>query len=77
MFVDKNCNINTAARRITWGKFVNSGQTCIAPDYVMCEEEVKEELVQSIKETIKEFYGEVGANLLFFYSEIIEFKRLS
>ncbi|XP_072015658.1 aldehyde dehydrogenase family 3 member A2-like isoform X1 [Amphiura filiformis] len=58
VFVDKNCDISTAARRITWGKFVNSGQTCIAPDYILCEEEVKDQLVQAIKDTLKEFYGE-------------------
>ena len=60
VFVDKNCDINVAARRITWGRFSNSGQTCIAPDYILCEEEVKGQLVKCLKETIKEFYGEVG-----------------
>uniref|UniRef100_A0A673BIM0 Aldehyde dehydrogenase n=1 Tax=Sphaeramia orbicularis TaxID=375764 RepID=A0A673BIM0_9TELE len=36
-YIDKNCDIRIACRRITWGKFVNCGQTCIAPDYILCE----------------------------------------
>lgn len=41
MYVDDTSDIDVAARRIMWGKFVNNGQTCIAPDYVMCSDKVK------------------------------------
>ena len=55
--VTKTANISLTAKRIVFGKFLNSGQTCVAPDYVLVEEEVKEELVGKIKQCIKKFYG--------------------
>ncbi|XP_030078065.1 aldehyde dehydrogenase family 3 member A2 [Microcaecilia unicolor] len=57
-YIDKNCDIDTACRRITWGKFLNCGQTCIAPDYILCERSIQDQVVRTIKETVKEFYGE-------------------
>jgi aldehyde dehydrogenase (NAD+) len=55
--VSRNANIDVAARRIAWGKFVNAGQTCIAPDYVLVERPVHDQLVQAIGRSITEFYG--------------------
>lgn len=55
-FIDKNCDITVACRRITWGKFVNCGQTCIAPDYVLCEPSIQSRVVEEINKCIKEFY---------------------
>ncbi|XP_041670225.1 aldehyde dehydrogenase family 3 member A2-like isoform X2 [Cheilinus undulatus] len=57
-YIDKNCDINVACRRITWGKFVNCGQTCIAPDYILCEPSMESRVVEEIKKCIKEFYTE-------------------
>ncbi|XP_045146758.1 aldehyde dehydrogenase family 3 member A2 isoform X1 [Echinops telfairi] len=57
-YVDKDCDLDIACRRITWGKYMNCGQTCIAPDYVLCEPSLQNQIVQKIKETVKEFYGE-------------------
>ncbi|KAM5182107.1 aldehyde dehydrogenase family 3 member A2 isoform 2-T4 [Mantella aurantiaca] len=57
-YIDKDCNIEIAARRITWGKFVNCGQTCIAPDYVLCEKSIQGKLLEGIKAALKEYYGE-------------------
>ncbi|XP_053561238.1 aldehyde dehydrogenase family 3 member A2 [Bombina bombina] len=57
-YIDKNCDINVASRRITWGKFLNCGQTCIAPDYILCDKSIQPKLVEQIKETLKEFFGE-------------------
>ncbi|XP_042529564.1 aldehyde dehydrogenase family 3 member A2 isoform X1 [Dipodomys spectabilis] len=57
-YIDKDCNLDIACRRITWGKFMNCGQTCIAPDYILCESALQHQIVQKIKETLKEFYGE-------------------
>ncbi len=56
--VSRNANVDVAARRIAWGKFINAGQTCIAPDYVLVERPVHDELVAAIGTHIKEFYGE-------------------
>lgn len=41
VYVDENSDLNLVARRVTWGKLVNAGQTCIAPDYVMCKKELQ------------------------------------
>ncbi|XP_077152359.1 aldehyde dehydrogenase family 3 member A2 isoform X2 [Ranitomeya variabilis] len=57
-YIDKDCDIDIASRRITWGKFVNCGQTCIAPDYILCDKSIQSKLIEKIKETIKEFYGD-------------------
>ncbi|XP_058531922.1 aldehyde dehydrogenase family 3 member A2 isoform X1 [Ochotona princeps] len=57
-YVDRDCDLDTVCRRITWGKYMNSGQTCIAPDYILCEAQLQDQIVQKIKETVKEFYGE-------------------
>ncbi len=55
--VTANADLEIAAKRITWGKFLNAGQTCVAPDYVLVEGSVKDELVDRIVTTIGEFYG--------------------
>ena len=41
VFIDRNTDLNVVARRLSWGKFLNAGQTCVAPDYVMCPKEVQ------------------------------------
>ncbi|HFU6606200.1 aldehyde dehydrogenase [Bacillus cereus group sp. TH43LC] len=58
VIVDKTANIDLAAKRIVWGKLLNTGQTCIAPDYMMVHSDVKEELISKMKETIVNYYGE-------------------
>lgn len=55
-YIDKNCNITVACRRITWGKFVNCGQTCIAPDYILCEPSIQDRVLEELKKSIKDFY---------------------
>ena len=58
VIVSPDCNLELTARRIVWGKFTNAGQTCVAPDYVYVPEEIKEALLNRMKEEIKRFYGE-------------------
>ncbi len=55
--VDADANINIAARRIAWGKMINAGQTCIAPDYLFAHRSIKNELLDKIALNIKEMYG--------------------
>ncbi|MFZ4812218.1 MAG: aldehyde dehydrogenase family protein [Ilumatobacteraceae bacterium] len=55
--VSRHADVALAARRIAWGKFLNAGQTCIAPDYVLVERSVHDELVEGIRANITEFYG--------------------
>eukprot|EP01006_Ploeotia_vitrea_P023668 TRINITY_DN5622_c0_g1_i1.p1 TRINITY_DN5622_c0_g1~~TRINITY_DN5622_c0_g1_i1.p1 ORF type:complete len:499 (+),score=89.47 TRINITY_DN5622_c0_g1_i1:44-1540(+) len=54
--VDKTANLNVAAHRIMWGKTMNAGQTCIAPDYIICEEAIQPALIEEMKKVLKEFY---------------------
>ena len=56
--VTANANLEVASRRIAWGKFINAGQTCIAPDYVLVEREVHDRLVSQLGVRIREFYGD-------------------
>ena len=56
--VDASANIKLAAKRIVFGKYLNCGQTCVAPDYILCEKSVKEEFVVEVITQIKNQYGE-------------------
>lgn len=57
-FVDASVRLDYAAKRIAWGKFINAGQTCIAPDYILVDAAVKDEFVVQLKKAIGELYGE-------------------
>lgn len=56
--VEKTANIPLAAKRIVFGKFLNCGQTCVAPDYILCDKSVKEKLIEEIKNQICIQFGE-------------------
>ena len=56
--VEKSANIKLAAKRIVFGKYLNCGQTCVAPDYILCEKSVKDEFVKEVVRQIKKQYGE-------------------
>jgi aldehyde dehydrogenase (NAD+) len=56
--IDETVNLDITAKRIAYGKFVNAGQTCIAPDYIMIKEELKEEFVKSVKKHVESWFGE-------------------
>ncbi len=55
--VDSQADLDAAAHRIAWGKFLNAGQTCLAPDYVLVHEEVAEALLAKLAERVRDFYG--------------------
>lgn len=77
--VDKDANLKMAARRIVWGKLLNCGQTCIAPDYLCVHKDIKDELLTLIVKEIHEQYGETLKESKD-YTRIIsvrEIKRLS
>ncbi|XP_055577817.1 aldehyde dehydrogenase family 3 member B1-like isoform X3 [Falco cherrug] len=56
-YVSDTCNVQNVARRVAWGRFFNAGQTCVAPDYVLCSLEMQEKLLVALREAITEFYG--------------------
>jgi aldehyde dehydrogenase (NAD+) len=53
--VTSDTNLKQAAKRITWSKYLNAGQTCLAPDYVMVDEKVKEEFLDHVKEHLLKY----------------------
>ncbi|XP_051023875.1 aldehyde dehydrogenase, dimeric NADP-preferring [Acomys russatus] len=69
-YVDKDCDLDVACRRIAWGKFMNSGQTCVAPDYILCDPSIQNQIVEKLKKSLKDFYGE-NAKLSRDYGRII------
>jgi len=56
--IDKSADIEVAASRIAWGKFINAGQTCVAPDHVLVHREVATQFIDAITRKIKDFYGD-------------------
>ncbi|MGC1219768.1 MAG: aldehyde dehydrogenase [Phormidesmis sp.] len=60
--VDLNIKLDVAAKRIVWGKFLNAGQTCVAPDYLLVKEEIKPAFVDALKQVIQETYGDDPAS---------------
>lgn len=58
VYIDSSVDLPKAVRRILWGKFVNAGQTCIAPDYVLCTKEIQKGFVEEAKVVLKEWYGD-------------------
>ncbi len=72
--VDVSANISVAARRLVWGKFTNAGQTCVAPDYLLLHENIKEEFIQKAIAEVKAFYGD-DARLSNDYGRIVNLKR--
>ncbi|MEM5598202.1 aldehyde dehydrogenase family protein [Niallia circulans] len=58
VIIDETANLNVAAKRIIWGKTLNAGQTCVAPDYIMVHESVKEPLIVEMEKTLGNYFGE-------------------
>ena len=56
--VGRGANVEIAARRTAWGKFINAGQTCVAPDYVFVHKNQRAEFVEAVRLTVKRFYGD-------------------
>ena len=71
--VAASANLEVAAKRIVWGKFLNAGQTCVAPDYILVDERVKESLVTSLKKYIQKFSYKADSEQ---YTQIINDKNL-
>jgi len=77
--VDKTANLEVAAKRIAWGKLINTGQTCIAPDYLLVHKDIKENFIEMLKKVIIDFYG-IDASKSKDYGRIVntrQFDRLT
>lgn len=58
VYIDNTVDIELTAKRVLWGKLMNLGQTCIAPDYIICTKDVQARFVDATKKVIQDFYGE-------------------
>lgn len=57
VLVDADADLDAAAKRIAWGKYLNAGQTCVAPDYVLVHERLEAALVDKLRDVVRSFYG--------------------
>ena len=57
VIIDESANVRVAARRIAWGKWLNAGQTCVAPDYVLVNQKVREKFIDELGKAITDFFG--------------------
>lgn len=63
-FIYGHIDIQKAAKRLCWSKFFNTGQSCVAPDYVLCTAQTRDALLPALRETLRTFYGpDPGASL--------------
>ena len=74
--VDETANIELSAKRIVWGKFINAGQTCIAPDYILVQQKVKGKLIEAITKHLNQFYPDLNP-LSSDYAHIINDKHFN
>lgn len=58
VYIDESADLNVTAQRLVWGKWMNAGQTCIAPDYVLIKDNIVDELVQALKKQIQAMFGD-------------------
>jgi len=70
--ITKDANLEVAAKRIVWGKFLNAGQTCVAPDYLLVEESVHEQFLEMLRKNIQQFKYEPESE---HYTKIINKKN--
>jgi len=79
VIVDDTVNLPVAARRLVWGKFTcNAGQTCVAPDYILCVgDQVKQRLTKELVDKIQEFYGKEGLRATKDYPRIINARHVN
>ena len=77
VIIDETANIEDASKKVAWGKFINKGQTCIAPDYLLVHESKYEPFVEGLKTQIQRFYGatETEREQSIHYSRIISEKH--
>jgi len=57
VYIDESCDIGVTTKRLLWGKWINLGQTCIAPDYIMCTKKTEIALIKEATKIMTEWYG--------------------
>lgn len=62
LYIDGTVNMDIAVRRIIWGKCINAGQTCIAPDYILCTRQIQNTFVEKARQQLKAWYTDDPKN---------------
>ena len=62
VILDNTCQLKLSARRIAWGKLINAGQTCVAPDYLLAHQDIVDNLVLELRNSIQQFFGKNPEN---------------
>lgn len=57
-YIDSSADIEKTVRRVIWGKMINAGQTCIAPDYILCSKDTEDKFLTEARKVIREWYGD-------------------
>jgi aldehyde dehydrogenase (NAD+) len=57
VYLDASADLALAAKRLVWGKTLNSGQTCVAPDYIVCNESVRDKFIEAARQNYSDFFG--------------------
>ena len=57
VWIDDTADMKIAVKRLIWAKMINLGQTCVAPDYIICTQSVQDHFIRVVKEVYREFYG--------------------
>ena len=63
VIVADDANIEVACQRIMWGKCINAGQSCVAPDYVLCSPLIRDRLIGGLRAAVEQFFGKVNLNM--------------
>ena len=58
VIIESDADVNISTKRVAWGKWLNCGQTCLAPDYILTTPQLKSKVIAGLTAAIKEFYGE-------------------
>ncbi|KAF3429543.1 hypothetical protein E2986_00708 [Frieseomelitta varia] len=58
VYIDNTADLEISVKRVLWGKCINGGQTCVAPDYILCTEEIQNKFIEKAKQILKEWYAD-------------------
>ena len=75
--VDEDADLEIAARRIVWGKYLNAGQTCVAPDFIYVHQKIHDQFIHYVKEYIKQFYYDQNHQITANFPYLINEKHLN
>ena len=61
VIIADDANLGVVCQRIMWGKCINAGQSCVAPDYVLCSPAIQDQLIEGLRAAVERFFGQVSS----------------